>query len=72
MGGAAAVAALTAFTSAAPIVDALEVARDAGWLLLLTGAFARRVPRWLAILAHVAWVGLLVAQLLHWTIRRLK
>jgi putative PEP-CTERM system histidine kinase len=65
--GAAAFAALNAFSSAAPVVDALEVARDAGWLLLLTGAFARRVPRWLAILAQVAWVSLLVAQLLHWT-----
>jgi putative PEP-CTERM system histidine kinase len=65
--GAAAIAALTAFTSAAPIVAVLEVARDAGWLLLLTGVFARRVPRWLALLVPVAWVSLLVAQVLHWT-----
>ena len=64
---AAAIAAFTAFTSAAPIVDVLEVARDAGWLLVLTGVFARRVPRWLAILVPVAWVSLLVAQVLHWT-----
>jgi putative PEP-CTERM system histidine kinase len=64
--GAAAVAALTPFASAAPIVDVLELARDAGWLVLLTGVFARRLPRWLAILVQVAWVSLLVAQVLHW------
>jgi hypothetical protein len=64
---AAAIAPLAPLTSAAPIVDVLEVARDAGWLLLLTGVFARRVPRWLAILVQVAWVSLLVAQVLHWT-----
>ena len=64
--GAAAVTALTPFASAAPTVDVLEVARDAGWLVLLTGVFARRVPRWLAILVQVAWVSLLVAQVLHW------
>ena len=63
--GAAAFAALTPFANAAPIVDALEVARDAGWLLLLTGVFARRVPRWLAILVPVAAVSLFVAQVLH-------
>ncbi len=64
--GAAAIAARAPFTSAAAIVDALEIARDAGWLLLLTGVFLRRLPRWLAILVQVAWVSLLVAQLLHW------
>ena len=63
---AAAIAAFTTFTSAAPIVDVLEVARDAGWLLVLTGVFARRVPRWLAILVPVGWVSLFVAQVLHW------
>jgi putative PEP-CTERM system histidine kinase len=64
--GAAAIAALTPFGSAAAIVAALEVARDAGWLLLLAGVFARRLPRWLAILVQVACLSLLVAQLLYW------
>jgi putative PEP-CTERM system histidine kinase len=65
--GAAAIAAVTPFGSAAAIVDTLEVARDAGWLVLLAEVFARRLPRWLAILVHVAWVSLLIAQVLHWT-----
>jgi putative PEP-CTERM system histidine kinase len=65
--GTAGIAALTAFNNAEPIVDTLEVARDAGWLVLLTGVFARRVPRWLALVVQVAWVSLLVAQVLHWT-----
>jgi putative PEP-CTERM system histidine kinase len=62
----AAIAALTPFRNAAAVVDLLEVARDAGWLLLLTGVFARRLPRWLAIVVHVACVTLFVAQALHW------
>jgi putative PEP-CTERM system histidine kinase len=65
--GAAALAAFTSFTGTAPIVDALEVARDAGWLSLLTGVFARRLPRWFVILVQVAWVSLFVAQVLHWS-----
>ena len=64
--GAAAIAVLTPYSPAAPIVDVLEVARDAGWLFLLTGIFARRLPRWLAILTQVACLSLFVAQVLHW------
>jgi putative PEP-CTERM system histidine kinase len=61
-----AVATVTPFSGAGPLIDVLEVARDAGWLVLLTGVFARRLPRWFAILVQVIWVSLLVAQLLHW------
>jgi putative PEP-CTERM system histidine kinase len=64
--GAAAIAVLTPYSNAAPIVDVLEVARDASWLFLLTAIFARRLPRWLATLTQVACVTLFVAQLLHW------
>jgi putative PEP-CTERM system histidine kinase len=61
-----AVATVTPFSESGPVIDVLEVARDAGWLVLLTGVFARRLPRWFAILVQVIWVSLLVAQLLHW------
>jgi putative PEP-CTERM system histidine kinase len=54
------------FPGAAPIIDVLEIARDAGWLILLSGAFARRLPRWFAILVQVLGVSLLLAQALHW------
>jgi putative PEP-CTERM system histidine kinase len=64
--GATAVAALARFNNAAPIADVLEVVRDAGWLFLLTAVFARRLPRWLAVVVHVAWVSLLVAQVVYW------
>jgi len=64
--GAAAIAALAPFRSGLAIVDVLEILRDAGWLLLLTGVFARRLPRWLAVVAQVACVTMLVAQTLHW------
>ena len=64
--GTAAVAALTPLENAAPIVDALEIVRDAGWLTLLTGAFARRLPRWLVLLVQVAWISLLAGQVLQW------
>src|ERR1700733_8278802 len=64
--GTAAIAALTPFSNAVPIVDTLEVARDAGWLLLLTGVFARSLPRWLSITVQVTWVSLLVAQVMRW------
>lgn len=64
--GTAAMAALTPFSGAAALVDALEIARDAGWLLLLAGVFARRLPRRLVILVQVACMILLVAQLLNW------
>jgi putative PEP-CTERM system histidine kinase len=62
----AAIAELTPFTNAAPIVDVLEVARDAGWLVMLTGVFAQRLPRWLIILVQVTWVSLFVGQVLQW------
>jgi len=65
--GAAALAAFTSLRGTASIVDALEVARDAGWLSLLTGVFARRLPRWFVILVQVAWVSFFVAQVLHWS-----
>jgi putative PEP-CTERM system histidine kinase len=65
--GAAALAAFTSLRGATSIVDALEIARDAGWLALLTGVFTRRLPRWLVILVQVAWVSLFVAQVLHWS-----
>jgi putative PEP-CTERM system histidine kinase len=65
--GATAITELAPFSTAVPIVDVLEVGRDAGWLVLLTGVFMRRLPRWGAILVHLAWVGVLVGQLLHWT-----
>jgi putative PEP-CTERM system histidine kinase len=63
---ATAVATVTPLPGAESVVDVLEVARDAGWLILLTGVFARRLPRWFAILIQIVWVSLLVAQLLHW------
>ena len=44
----------------------MEIVRDAGWLTLLTGAFAQRLPRWLVLLVQVAWIGLLVGQVLQW------
>jgi len=65
--GTTAIAELTPFANAAPIVDALEIVRDAGWLTLLTGAFARRLPRWLVVLVQVASLGLLVGQVLQWS-----
>jgi putative PEP-CTERM system histidine kinase len=64
--GAAAIAEVAPFRNATQVVDALEIARDAGWLLLLTGIFARRLPRWLSILVNMAWIGLLVGQVLQW------
>jgi putative PEP-CTERM system histidine kinase len=64
--GTAAISAVTPFTYSVSIVDALEVARDGGWLILLTGVFARRIPRWLALLVHIAWLSLLVGQALQW------
>jgi len=64
--GTAAIAELTPFENASPIIAALEIVRDAGWLTLLTGAFAQRLPRWLVLLVQVAWIGLLVGQVLQW------
>jgi putative PEP-CTERM system histidine kinase len=65
--GAAALAPLMPFSYAASVMGALEVARDAGWLLLLGAVFARRLPRWLAILVQMACVIMLVAQVLYWS-----
>jgi putative PEP-CTERM system histidine kinase len=62
-----AVAIVAPFPGAEPIIDVLEIARDTGWLILLTGAFTRRLPLWFAILVQVLGVSLLVAQALHWT-----
>jgi putative PEP-CTERM system histidine kinase len=64
--GTAAIAEFTPFENASPIIAALEIVRDAGWLTLLTGAFAQRLPRWLVLLVQVAWIGLLVGQVLQW------
>jgi putative PEP-CTERM system histidine kinase len=64
--GTVAIAEFTPFENAIPITDALEIARDAGWLALLTGVFARRLPRWLVLLVYVAWISLLGGQFLQW------
>jgi len=65
--GSAAIGELIPFTNATSVVDLLEVTRDAGWLLLLTGVFRQRFPRWLLILVQVAWIGALVGQCLRWS-----
>jgi putative PEP-CTERM system histidine kinase len=65
--GTAAIAEFTAFGNAVAVVDALEIARDASWLALLIGVFARRLPPWLVVLVRVAWIGLLAGQILQWT-----
>jgi putative PEP-CTERM system histidine kinase len=61
-----AIAQYSSFPNAIAIVDVLEVARDAGWLVMLTGVFAQRLPRWLVILVQVTWISLFVGQVLQW------
>ena len=65
--GAAAVAGRAGFANFVPIAATLEIARDAGWMVLLIGVFPRRVPRWLSIVVQVSCVALFAAQVIAWS-----
>jgi len=65
--GMAATTEISPFEGGAATVAALEIVRDAGWLMLLTSAFSGRLPRWLVLWVQIAWIGLFVAQILQWS-----